>query len=306
MFARRVARRAFSGRLRSVPISMLLLLFVVTGCATTDAGNADRIGAASPSDYSPPTSSGPPDPTSGPSTASAPVTPFVDGRPTTGACYALSFKQALEPVTQKRPGNCEKPHTTRTVFVGRVGRLVGGGAPIDSPAVQRAVANACPKRVAAFLGGPPQALRLSMFRPVWFTPSLDAESVGQRWYRCDVIALAAEGRLARLVGRLDGRLDRAGWQDTYGLCGTAEPGTPGFERVACLRRHSWLAISTVDFAAARYPGEAVVRARGQSPCTDVARDRAEDPLDFRWGYEWPTLEQWQTGIRYGVCWMPAS
>ena len=37
-----------------------------------------------------------------------------------------------------------------------------------------------------------------------------------------------------------------------------------------------------------------------------ARAVAPDPLDFRWGYEWPTLEQWRAGKRYGVCWAPES
>jgi Septum formation len=216
-------------------------------------------------------------------TATAPL-------PRVRACYRLSFAQALAPVSRTLPRSCDKPHTARTVFVGRV--------------VDRAVD--CPARVAAFLGGPVQALRLSMFRPVWFTPSRSAAEAGQEWYRCDVIALSAEGRLAPLEGRLDGLLATTGWKDVYGLCGTAEPGTAGFDRVSCARRHSWRAISTVPFAAARYPGETVVRDRGEAPCTDAARALAEDPLDFRWGYEWPTLEQWRAGTRYGVCWAPEA
>lgn len=285
---------------------LLAVLLLAAGCASNEPDDADGVGAALPGASASSPSASQPDPTVSAAPSPPPETPSVDARPKPGACYDLSFQQALEPVTAKRSRDCDKPHTTRTVFVGKVSGLVDGTAPIDSAAVQRAVAKECPARVSSFLGGPEQASRLSLFRPVWFTPSLEQESVGQRWYRCDVIALAAEGRLARLDGRLEGRLGRSGWQDSYGLCGTAEPGTRGFERVACARSHSWRAISTVGFSVDRYPGEAAVRSRGQSPCTDAARDRAVDPLDFRWGYEWPTQEQWRAGIRYGVCWTPSD
>jgi len=32
---------------------------------------------------------------------------------------------------------------------------------------------------------------------------------------------------------------------------------------------------------------------------------ADDPLNYRWGYEWPTEQQWQAGQHYGICWAPA-
>ena len=112
----------------------------------------------------------------------------------------------------------------------------------------------CPRRLAAFLGGPEQALRLSMFRPVWFTPTLAQAESGADWYRCDVIALASEGTLAPLEGRLEGLLGRsADWKATYGLCATAEPGTEGFERVACGSPHTWRALTTVPIDARALP-----------------------------------------------------
>ena len=58
--------------------------------------------------------------------------------------------------------------------------------------------------------------------------------------------------------------------------------------------------------AQRYPGAEAVRDLGTTPCTDAARAVAEDALDFQWGYEWPSLEQWRAGRHYGVCWAPAS
>jgi hypothetical protein len=142
-----------------------------------------------------------------------------------------------------------------------------------------------------------------MLRAVWFTPTLEDSDAGADWYRCDVIAVAAAGELARLVGPLEGTLSRPAGRDRYGMCGTAEPGTARFSRVMCSGRHTWRAIRTVGIAGARYPADRV-RAAGQGPCEAAARAVASDPLNFRWGYEWPTAAQWEAGQHYGLCWVP--
>jgi hypothetical protein len=283
---------------RAVAVLLAAVLLALAGCTGPDGG-----GDAGPTETAPtetaPTETAPAEVETTEAPSPAPVPPER-------ACYLLTFDQALAPVTRAKPRSCDQPHTLRTISSGRVGDLVKGKVgPIDSPRVQRAVAAECPRRLAEFLGGPEQALRLSMFRPVWFTPTLAQADRGQDWYRCDVIALAAEGTLASLTGRLERLLGRLGWKDQYGLCGTAEPGTSGFEHVSCARRHAWRALSTVPITAERYPGPVAVQALGEEPCTATARAVAQDPLDFRWGYEWPTLEQWRAGKRYGVCWAPA-
>ena len=44
--------------------------------------------------------------------------------------------------------------------------------------------------------------------------------------------------------------------------------------------------------------------RARAPCEDAGREVAEDALDYEWGYEWPTAEQWAAGQTYGRCWAP--
>ena len=95
------------------------------------------------------------------------------------------------------------------------------------------------------------------------------------------------------------------------MCGTAQPGTREFSRVLCREDHSWKAISVLDLADQAkkgtkngYPGVAVVREAGQTVCADAARAIASDALDYEWGYEWPTKDQWQAGQTYGRCWSP--
>jgi hypothetical protein len=92
---------------------------------------------------------------------------------------------------------------------------------------------------------------------------------------------------------------------TYGLCGTAQPGAPRFQRVACALPHAWVAVSTLAIPGGeRYPGPAAVRAAGEEPCAERVRGANDFPLEFSYGWEWPTAAQWATGQRYGYCWAP--
>ena len=83
------------------------------------------------------------------------------------------------------------------------------------------------------------------------------------------------------------------------MCGTAAPGTAGLRAGAVQRPHSWRAVGVVTFDADDYPGEAAAEARGQEQCENAGNAAADDPLDFQWGYEWPTEAQW-TRPTYGL------
>lgn len=264
----------------------LLALLAVTACTGSDQP-----------DSAPPSAS--PTPTSPPSAAVPPTAP------PDRACYLLDYDDALEATSSVVPVDCAEPHTSLTFWVGELRQTVDGHLlAVDSDLVQKQVSEDCPRRLAGFLGGSTEDRRLTMLRPVWFTPTLEESDAGARWFRCDVVALAADEELAPLAGRLAGVLDSPGGRDRYGMCGTAEPGTPHFDRVICSRKHTWRAIQVVPFADTNYPGEAKVRAAGEEPCQDAGAAAADDALDYRWGYEWPTAEQWAAGQRYGRCWAP--
>ena len=221
------------------------------------------------------------------------------------ACYRLAYDEAIAPTTDHQPVACRSRHTSMTFAVGRLDTVVDGHLlAVDADRVQAQVAEACPERLAAFVGGTREDRRLSMLRAVWFTPSVEESDSGASWYRCDVVALAAQDRLAPLTGRLAGVLDETVGRDRYGMCGTAQPGTKGFERVVCAAEHSWRASAVVPLAGTAYPGEEKVRAAGEGPCRDAGAAAAESSLDYQWGYEWPTAEQWAGGQRYGRCWAP--
>ncbi|MCH1868450.1 septum formation family protein [Nocardioides sp. CFH 31398] len=234
--------------------------------------------------------------------------PAAATRPEPQTCYPLGFDDALAPTSEVEPVECTTEHTSRTFAVGDLDLVVDGHLlAVDSERAQAQPAEQCPPRLAEFLGGSEDDLRLSVLRAVWFSPTVEQSDEGASWYRCDVIALARQGELLPLTGRLEGLFSRPDAAAAYALCATAEPGTDGFDRVPCSADDaSWRAIATVPLADTEdYPGEDQVSGAGDGVCEDAARDAAPDPLNFRFGYEYPTAEQWDAGQRYGVCWTPA-
>ncbi|WGX98957.1 septum formation family protein [Nocardioides sp. L-11A] len=229
--------------------------------------------------------------------------PEPDPGPATGACYPLPYDAAVAPTSTVEPVDCAQPHTSVTFATGAIDAVVDGHLlAVDSDRVQAQVSSACPHQLLAYVGGSLPQLRLSMIRSIWFTPTVDESDAGAAWYRCDAVLLDGASKLADLDGDLEGVLGGATVPDRYAMCGTAAPDAPDFERVRCSAKHSWRAIDVVAFEAADYPGVKQVRAAGRTRCEDAAAEVAEDPLTFKWGYEWPTKEQWAMGQKFGRCW----
>ncbi len=252
-----------------------------------------------------------PTPTSTSVSPTAGATRTAPARPPTppgeDTCHSLTYRQAVAPTAGVAVVACAAEHTSQTFHVGTLDRALGGRLlAVDARRLQEEAATVCPDRLAAFVGGTEEQRRLSMLRSVWFTPSVDQSDRGADWLRCDVVAVAAPETLLPVTGRLDGVLDTVAGRDRFGMCGTSEPGTSGFRRVACSTDHSWRALRTVGLPAGEYPGEAAAQSAGETPCTDAARAAADDPLDFEWGYEWPSADQWSAGQTYGLCWAPDS
>jgi hypothetical protein len=203
---------------------------------------------------------------------------------------------------------CSQPHTTVTIYVGRLDTVVDGHAlAVDSERAQRQQARVCPQQLARFLGGSPSRRRLSRFAVVWFSPTIAQGGQGADWFRCDVVAFGGDDTLAQLPSYrlLHDVLDQPSALDRYGLCGTAAPGAAGFSRVVCGRSHSWQAVATLPLSGGRrYPGTATVRQAGDQPCQDIVHGRDPSALTYRYGWEWPTREQWDGGQHYGFCWAP--
>jgi len=247
-------------------------------------------------------------------TSSAPPTPVVAAPPPPppdkDACYRLSYDEAVAPTSDDRAVPCKKSHTSQTFAVGKLDLLDNGHLlRVDADAVQKQVAQQCPDKLGAYVGATEEQLRLSLLRPVWFTPTVEQSDAGAEWYRCDVIAVTGDKQVAKIDRDLSGALKQPAGRAEFAMCGTAQPGTAAFKRVLCREAHTWKAISVIDLADkagkhGRWPGEKVVQAAGQDACQAAARAIASDALDYKWGYEWPTKDQWQAGQDYGRCWSP--
>ena len=303
-------------RTTATAVATLLLL---AGCDTGEPTATPASPATSPS-----ASAGSPDgtgttdaPTSpgtarsaGPSesTTSAEPTVEIPPAPPEDACYRLRLRELTEPTSSRDPVPCTDAHNAQTVHVGELDTVVDGhSVAVDSRVVQEQLASTCPGRLASYVGGSPQLRALSRFEVVWYSPTLEQSDRGATWFRCDLVAFATSDRLADLPrpSRLESVLDEEGALDTWGLCGTAAPGTSGFSRVICSRDHSWRAVATIDLGDDEsYPGTASVRSAGDEDCRDVASEGAGSATRFEYGWEWPTRAQWQQGQRYGFCWAP--
>lgn len=221
--------------------------------------------------------------------------------PRVGQCRSLGFRAATAPTSAAPPVRCGRKHTAETYFVGRLDLVEAGHRlAVDSPAVQAQPRETCTRRLAGHLGTTERALRTSMARAVWFTPTVEEAATSAAWFRCDVVVLASRNRLAPLPQRTRG----LGTSASTAMCSSGRPGSARSSRVPCDRPHSWRAIESVDLPGGAFP-TVEVAARTLTPaCRDAARAEADDPLDFTWTEERPTREQWRSGQHYGLCWVP--
>lgn len=261
-------------------VALVAVAALLTGCSGNDS---DTPGAGAPSTTS----------------ASGSPAPEPDPAPVAGQCHRTGWTAAVSPVPTARTVPCGRAHTAQTYFVGD---LEATTESVDDPGIQDLVAKTCSRRLVRHVGADARELRLSMVTPIWFTPSLEQVELGADWFRCDVVVVAAEGTLTRLPKRSKGIAN----DPATAMCGTAEPSTPAFRRVACARKHAWRAAASVDLPGKKYPTPEQSRSAMEEPCREAAEGLAENPLTFTWSEERPTREQWRSGRRYGLCWVPAT
>ncbi len=281
-----------------------LALALVGGCSS---GGAPQSGAARSPSPSTSAATRTPGPSGSPSGSSA--SPAAVARPRAGACYELTVDELTRPTNDSPAVSCRTSHDAVTIYVGRLREVVDGHAlAVDSDRVQRQVATACPRRLARYVGGSREVRRLSRINVAWFSPSLEQSDRGATWFRCDLVVFARQDTLLRLppAGQLRHALNARGALSRWGLCGTAAPATRRFSRVICSLPHRWKAIATIRLSGgSSYPGTAAVRRAGDSVCKARVRAQARNRLSFRYGWEWPTAEQWRGGRHFGYCWAPA-
>ena len=268
----------------------LVAALLVAGCSSSDRAGAPA-GTASP--------------TTGATSAAPTARPAP--APRVGSCHRLGLRTATAPTDTAAAVPCSGPHTSVTVRVGRLpvdadGHLLA----VDSAAVADRLQRSCPPAAPAVVGGDVTARRLSLVRTVWFTPTVAQADAGASWFRCDVVAVLAPGRLAPLPATVRGLLGSPAARARFGLCGTAAPDARGFARVGCARSHAWQAVSVVDLPAGTRFLDRAAGGAADTRCRAVASARARGATRFSWSFEWPQRDAWDAGQRYGWCWVPRT
>ena len=224
--------------------------------------------------------------------------------PKVGECYALTYKQTLEGTSNVPPVPCKEKHTTVTIFVGTFDPIQDGHLlAVDSDEVQAQIAATCPSKIGDWVGGSEDDQRLSRFKATWFSPTLKEADSGADWFRCDLVVKRGETSLDTIT-RTKGALDDSAALDSLGTCGTADPGAKAFQAVACAEPHAWRAVSVIELAEdARYLGTGTQKVSDDA-CKAEAQQRATDPLEIKWSFQWPKEDAFNEGQRYGLCWVP--
>ena len=239
------------------------------------------------------------------------VTPTVPARmrrppgppPTEGACYRLSAAEAHRPTDRSDPVPCARSHTAQTYHVGTMPNSVVEAD--DVAAIADYITPRCDNRFAQHVGSGRNVRVLSRLQPVWFLPTRSERARGARWFRCDVVGVAAADELARLPVTTAGVLEQAGILNTYGLCSTATPNLPGDYHVTCGQPHTWRAFAVIrpDSRGGKWPSRKRLAAARQD-CKTRARAEQGFPLEWTYGWQPPTRAQWREGRRWGYCWVP--
>ena len=225
--------------------------------------------------------------------------------PKVGECYDLGYKESLKGTNRADPVPCKEKHTSVTFYVGRFDPIVDGHLlAVDSDEVQAQIAKACPDKLGDWVGGSEEDQRLSRFKATWFSPTLAESESGAEWFRCDLVEKSGKKEFAEL-SRTKGVLDDPAALDRFGTCGTTAPkDDEKSEAIPCAEPHTWRAVSVVELPEdARYGGPGV-QALADRACKDEAEQRATDPLELKWSFQWPSQEAFDAGQRYGLCWVP--
>ena len=69
--------------------------------------------------------------------------------------------------------------------------------------------------------------------------------------------------------------------------------------------HIYPAIAIARGYVERDPSRRVVFVGTEKGLEKTIVPKAGFPLEFSYGWEWPTRRQWAAGQRYGYCWAPA-
>ncbi len=221
-------------------------------------------------------------------------------------CHALSAKAVRRPHDDKDPVKCRDDHTTQTYYVGTFDLSIISERNPSTADIADFVTPRCDRKFHRWIGGDRVTRILSRVHPVWFVPSAHDIRLGARWFRCDVVVSATDSRLAQLPRNTEDMLDSDAALSRYGLCSRGSPEKRHAKIVACSKPHTWQAFTALRFhtnGSDEFPDRDQRRGARQR-CIEQAREEQDFPLEWSYGWQAPTRNEWAAGMRWGVCWVP--
>jgi hypothetical protein len=271
----------------------LAALVALVGARYVDGGTDD---APAPDDT---------EPTSTP-TQGVRLTEQTVPHPTEGDCHDLTAAESRRPHDSEPPIQCRKPHSTQTYYVGTFSLSIIGDRSPSTADIAEFVTPRCDRRFVRWVGGDRKSRILTRAHPVWFVPSDRDIRLGARWFRCDLVVSATDDRLTALPRNSENLLASASALDEYGQCSRGSPERSRSDAVVCSKRHSWQAFTAIRVRPGRsdgYPSRERLR-DARDRCRNQARSELDFPLEWKYGWQPPTRDQWAGGLRWGLCWVP--
>jgi len=222
--------------------------------------------------------------------------------PAVGVCRMLTTSEVSQPSNAGTAVSCNAPHDSETFSVGTLPSRFAK-ASYDDAAIDTWAYATCADAFPTYLGTDQSTAMRSLLTWIWFRPAKAAWDAGARWYRCDVLGgSAAQHAYVDLPTTTKGLLAERS-DDPWMACARGKSVATG-TTVPCSMPHSWRAATTIKLGESEdaYPGDATVRSKTKSYCSESIDAWLGYPASYGYGYTWFGDREWQAGNRRSVCW----
>lgn len=216
-------------------------------------------------------------------------------RPKVGECHRVRSIDFTINRDDSGPVSCSGRHNSETFLVVSLRKVT------ELPAIDT-IGERCRRRFRSYVGNHPDVSTLD-----WTVLMSSGRGPGEimRFGRCDVIETAT----------YDGSKVRSRRTSTQGILNGGVPAPlarcmrawPPKVLVPCTKPHGARLVPPVvrlGTTAERFPGRGPLEETARSRCNIPLREVASGA--FRFGYTFPTRDQWRDGFRTGTCWLLAE
>lgn len=199
------------------------------------------------------------------------------------------------------PVDCAGPHTVEITKAGEFDQAIPAGKSWRD-VIFTAVFPICRKEAATYLGSQDYDATTLGAWMLW--PDETRRAKGDRWYRCGVATLGADGSAEAREGSVKGIL--AGGMDRFRLCFANQPSKQTPQRIACDQPHLSEAVAVVPMGKPTdpYPSERAMQQTANQACTDAMVDylgRSRNDVFASW--RWPAQADWRQGFNNISCYV---